>query len=119
MQNEVLSVECVQLAKTNSYFGSKHTVLHVPMNSRRTVKYFEHGSISFGAYNTECIGSDTTLNGERHTSVVFYVTAAIEMIETTLFLEGEKVVDTINTVKLPYPVSQIRVAWVVKIHMFR
>ena len=103
MQNEVLSVEeCAQLAKTNTYFGSKHTVLHVPMNSRRTVKYFEHGSVTFGAYNTECTGSDTTLNGERHTSVVVYVTAEIEMIETTLLLEGEKVVDTMNSVKLPY-----------------
>ena len=103
MQHEVLSIEeCLQLTKTNTYFGSKHSVLHVPMNSRRTVKYFEHGNVTFGAYNTECTGSDTTLNGERHTSVVVYVTATIELVETTLLVEGDKVVDTIDSVKLPH-----------------
>lgn len=102
LQPEPMSTEqCMTLYSTNTYYGTHGSVMHVPMNSRKVMKTFEHGSVVFGAYNTECKGSDTEIDGERHTNVVVYVTISVELKEVTLVYEDGKVVDTDESTTLP------------------
>ena len=54
----------------------------------------------FGAFNTNCEGADTTVDGERHTNVIVYITRTIELREVTLLQEDERVIDSKESVSL-------------------
>lgn len=100
MQPEPLSIEdCTTLTSSNTYYLRGKSI-HVPWNARRTLKGFERGNVVFGASNTQCEGVDTSIDGERHTNVIIYVTTMIELREVTLIQEGGRVIDADESVTL-------------------
>ena len=87
MQPEPLSIEeCTTLTTSNTYYLRGKSI-YVPWNARWTLKGFEHGNVFFGAFNTNCEGADTTVDDERHTNVIVYITTTIELREVTLLQE--------------------------------
>ena len=100
MQPEPLSIEeCTTLTTSNTYYLRGKSI-HVPWNARRTLKGFERGNVVFGAFNTNCEGADTTVDGERHTNVIVYITTEIELREVILLQENGRVIDAEESVSL-------------------
>ena len=61
---------------------------------------FAHWNVIFRAFNTNCEGADTTVDGERHINVVVYVTTTVELREVTLLQEDGRVIDSDESVFL-------------------
>jgi len=102
LQYEPLTLDqCQTLVHSNTYYGPGKSVIHVPMNGRGVLKGYEHGSVTFGPYNTECVGADVIIDGERHTSVVVYTTTVVELTETTLISQTGKLTDTDSRINIP------------------
>ena len=101
LKSEPLSIsECKTLVEHNVYMVSG-TILNVPMNGKGIYKGYEHGKVEFGQNNVYCQGADIDINGERHTSVVVYVTTEVMLTQVDILSSGLKTEDTDLRIALP------------------